>query len=299
MSWRFDKGAIQSVTNQLSIAHIMDLNVFKVPINILKGLGLWQNKNASRFYAVYGILMHFIYIGLSTLFQLLYVIEITTTDQLLIFLIYCPTFIEIFIKSLVFVAKVDAIEKLLTSMKELIAKINFIEKYKRQTRFIGRFFKIYLGFCFTANMLGMYTSFTLQELQYKMWLPFDIHQNSLTFFLAATITNITTFGFIAVGVCLNIFADFFMNHAVILLDDLCERFENLNSTDKKNDVKVENRKRFLQLIDEHRKIKQLIQKIANIFNLFWLAEGLTCSIVLCALLYSISTVSSANLFNCN
>jgi len=114
----------------------MDLNALSTPIEILKGFGLWQNKNASKFYVAYGIFMHLIFIGLSTLFQVLSVVEIKTTDELLDFMIYCPTFVAIFVKSLVFAAKVNKIESLLTSMKELMAKVNFCEKYERRTNFI-------------------------------------------------------------------------------------------------------------------------------------------------------------------
>jgi len=274
----------------------MDLNVFLTPMKILKGFGLWQNKNASRFYAAYGIFMFFIYIGLSTLFQSLYIIDITSSDQLLDFLIHFPSFVSIFIKSLVFIARIDKIEDLLASMQELMAKVKSADKYKRQTRFIGRFFNINLISGLIATLLAAYTSFALQELELKMWLPFNIHDNYSLFVLVATISNVTVFGFVAVGVCLNVFADFFLNYAAIVVEDLCERFASQQVHDKKKDFKVENRKRFLQLIEEHRKIKQLIQEMANIFNPIWLMEGLTCSIVLCAISYTLSNVSNANLY---
>jgi len=285
---------IQSATN-LSIAIIMDLNVFVIPNKILKCFGLWQNKNASRFYAAYGIFMHLIFIGLNTLFQFLHVIDIESTDELLDFLIFCPCFVSIFIKSLVFVAKAGEIECLLATMKDLITKVNFTKQYEHETRFIGRFFKISLALCFISNIIATCSSFALQILPFKMWLPFEVHENSLTFFLVATFSNVSTFGFGAVGVCLNVFADFFMNYAVILLEDFNENFESQQVYDKKKNPKVENRKRFLQLIDEHRKIKELIQEMTNIFNPFWLVEGLTCSIILCAASYSLTTVSDANL----
>jgi len=270
------------------LSNIMDLNVFLTPIKILKGFGLWQNKNASRFYAVYGIFMLLTHIGLSTLFQFLYVIDIKTTDQLLHFLTFCPTFVDIFIKSLILMTKIEAIEELLTSMKELMAKIKSPEKYERQTNAFRKFYKTYLAIALIATLFGAYSSLALRILPFKMWLPFDAFKSSLSFFLVAGLANATLFGFCAIGASLNFTPVIFMKYAAIFLNDLCERIATQQTDADDKDLRVESRKRFLQLIEEHLEIKHFIEKATNVFAPFLLVQGLCCSTILCAISYSLT-----------
>jgi len=288
--------AFQSVTNNLSIAYIMDLNVFVIPIKVLKGFGLWQNKNVSRFYTFYGIFMHLIFLTSITLFQFLYVIEITTTAELLDFLMYCPSFVAVFIKSLLLVNKIDEIESLLASMEKLTAKVKSPERYKHRTNAITKFYKIYCTSTWIATAFAAYTSFTAHEMPFKMWLPFDPYKSSFAFLFVTTISIISALVICIVGTSLDLFPAFLMVYADILLDDLCASFATQQiDIDGKNNSKVESRKRFLQLIDEHRKIKQLITEITKVMKHNLLIKGLTTSIIVCAISCSLSTVRNTNL----
>jgi len=273
----------------------MDLNVFVIPIKVLKGFGLWQNKNANRFYAFYGIFMHLIFLTSITLVQFLYVIEITTTAELLDFLMYCPSFVAVFIKSLLLVNKIDEIESLLASMEKLTAKVKSPERYKHRTNAIKKFYRTYCTSTWIATAFAAYSSFTAHELPFKMWLPFDPYKSSFAFLFVTTISIISALVICIVGTSLDLFPAFLMVYADILLDDLCVSFASTQVYDRKQNSKVESRKRFLQLIDEHRKIKQLVTEITKVMKHNLLIKGLTTSIIVCAISCSLSTVRNTNL----
>jgi len=135
----------------------------------------------------------------------------------------------------------------------------------------------------------------MHELPFKLRLPFDIHNNNFTFMFVTTMSVASTLGFCTVGTCLDLFPVIFMSYAVILLDDLCEHFETLVVPGKNKNPKVESREKILELVEEHLKIKQLIKEMTNIIEHILLMQGLCSSMILCAISYSLSTVSNANL----
>jgi len=262
---------------------------FRLPIKILTTFGLWQKKSSSRFYKVYGLLMHLTFISLATLCMLLYIHKVKTVKDMTDFLVFTPTYVVIFIKSIVYISKVEKIEALLVEMEELLPQEALSAEAKKQLEGIARILKIFLALISIAVTFSDIGAFMNHELVYKLWLPFDIQDNQLSYNIVFAQVSICTIGFCLVGASLDMFPAFLIAYVTILLENLCKKLtEKLIHSGSKKKM----HENLLECIEEHRKIRQLVRGIEEINSQILLIQGLVSSIVLCTISFTLSLVSN-------
>ena len=108
----------------------MDIDVFKIPLMVLKYNGVWIKKDSSTYYIIYSIIMQFLFAYAFTFFMGMYIVNVTGildfADQSSYFFTYfvcCFKCINIYIQ-------IDDLIDLFDELKECIDEFGIDNSYK-------------------------------------------------------------------------------------------------------------------------------------------------------------------------
>nr|QGW50713.1 odorant receptor 15 [Propsilocerus akamusi] len=274
---------------------------FRIPVRILKTFGLWLTKEANWIYWLFSIINQLVMIELFTFLQFVYLFTFQTFEDFANLMSLLPTFCSIVVKSLNLCYNVNEIQTLMSSLHDLFEFCTTTENLKLRIIEIDRIFKIFWSSALLTCFLGALVPFTVHELPYKMWFPYDT-SNFYLFWLSASYQIIVTFCISAVDIVMDSLPVMFMSYAVGALEELkhrlasLEKHKQLNVDGSINRNKVDNLKQFLKIIEMQRTINNFIKRIERIFSTVLLAQGLMSTLIFCTTAFSLSIVQDLAFF---
>jgi 7tm Odorant receptor len=263
---------------------------FESPIKVLMPLGLWQTKEKSKKYRVWGFVSQFIFLELYLILPLVYLLKVKQFEVEVMnfaFLLFGPTF-----KVLNLLLRMKSIEELLDELKNLINFTKFDmntarNELRTQVKFMIRLFKFNLGLLILSVSMDSTVPFLQNRLPYKMWIPYS-YENVIVFWTTSVLQ--ITIGIVgcAIAVSLEFIPVNFMTMAATLLAELSERMKLIAEGGKTDDEKYQE---LVKCIEIHLQIKSFVKKIENCFSITFFAQGFISSIFICLTVFLMSTVS--------
>ena len=291
----------------MAVSSINPSDFFRLPFKIFEFFGLWQEKNSSWPYRVYGGLVNLFQVQLFTLFHFFYLFHFENifdlTDCIATFF---TNFGEIF-KTINFVVKLQDIKKLVQTLEDLLSEFKNIKSCDRilkRLKFVRLVFKVFLvsGIA-TCTLAGLVPIFNIKDhtLAYRMHFPYIDYKNNDTWFIILALFQMVPVSASVMILTLDCLPVFFMAYAIGLLEELSERFATIrvrptvaqitaDPTLVKPQNNVEDLKELLKCIQIHQKIKNLITDVQEIFSFVIFVQGLMSSLIFCTLAFMLSLV---------
>jgi hypothetical protein len=190
------------------------------------------------------------------------------------------------------------LNKILDSVDTLTDLLAFSadDRWKSRDHLMSRIateIKIHKVFWFTAwttCFLSCLNPFTLHELPYKAWFPFDTTSNEVNFWAASVYVMIIAFPLSVSDITLDMIPVIFLTFAIGLVEELTERLAQIGDKVKKTETSTKE----IKCIEIQKRIKKFVKETEDNFSLAILLQGFTSSAILCASAFALSTVRSQN-----
>jgi hypothetical protein len=260
--------------------------------SLFKFVGMWQDGNQSWTYFILGYLVHFSFIELCLLGELICAYHDESLVDLIETLGLTFTYIAEMLKCWNFFLKLKIIQKAFETLQELV-EFSADERWKNRqhlkskTSFGFKVYKIFWASAWTTCFASAIVPFTTHTLPYKVWFPFDTQTSFVGFWGASIYLAVSSFVVSAIDISLDTLPVFFMVFAIGLTNELSERLAAIGKIRKKEDTAEE----FKKCIEIHWKIKKLVEEVQQIFSSVILVQGFFSSLILCMGTFSMSTVS--------
>jgi hypothetical protein len=272
---------------------------FKLAFTIMKYVGMWHDGKRSWTYTILGHFAIFFFVKSFTIQYFMYVIKAPSWEESIEVSGLAATELAHSFKFWNFYFKLN---KILESVDTLTALLTFSadERWKSRDHLMSRIateIKIHKVFWFTAwttCFLSCLNPFTLHELPYKAWFPFDTTSSEVNFWLASIYTTIIAFPLSISDITLDMIPVIFLTFAIGLVEELAERLAQIGEeaekaeTSSNEDEKVE--KELIKCIEIHNRIKKFVKEIEDNFSLAIFLQGFISSATLCASAFALSTV---------
>lgn len=273
----------------------------RIPFKVFKLSGLWQDKNASTLYKVYGFVHVVFGMGIFTLCQMIYLVKaksvLEASDCLSIFF----TYIGCLIKATTVIVKLQDIFEALDHYESVAESIQAMDKkplnyLKARLTQANNIFLVLWGSCFVTTIFGgiyPFVAFYLNphppfKTSYKMWAPFDFDESVPGFFAVAILELFNPILYSCVVATVVSLPVFFFNAASGLIEELTLKLSNIETeTDNQDDAT----KQLIECIELHLKIKSFIKKVERIFSTMIFAEAACSLVIFCTTSFLLSKVS--------
>lgn len=293
------------------------LFLFKLPIRIVKSLGLWQDENSSWLYRFYGLLFHLVCIDLYVFMQIIYLIfmfeDVKDFSHVLGGVVI---YIVIVLKTSNFMYKLKEIKMLIVMMEKLI---DFTANGCKQRPLLQKqvlrdhkVFKIFLANCVISAWLAIIVILVYHQehrLPYKTWAPVDYHNNKYWYWVLAFYQIFCPTCGACIVATLDMLPVFFICIATGLINELCQRISSIGANEiqlimepptelqikflllsEQTRIEEQHLKELLNCIEIHKKIKQFTTKSGEIFSTMIFAQGVSSAINMCTAAFQLSLV---------
>lgn len=208
-----------------------NLKAFNIPFFFVKKLGLWQDKNCSLTYRLYGVCLHLILMEFATVCHSVHIFSLfmngtieDVSDVLgLLFTLYAAVF-----KSVWFLIKLEKIQEMLEQLKFLINFSSFEQKkrpkLKSQVNQIIKVSQYFYGSSFLVLSSATIASLIHHKekaLPFNSWYFFELKTTGIYWAYFAYQFSTSLHG-IAINYSLDIIPMVFMNFVSAILDELSE-----------------------------------------------------------------------------
>lgn len=281
------------------------LEVFKVPFKILKLFGLWQNKDSSFSYRLYGFIMYLAFVFLFMFFMLLYVPYIDDLQSLTDCMSTLLTNVALNVKTINFLYNLSSIASLKDSVGKLI-EVETIKNHDQVQKYVKQAWSIFKAFTWSAvvacSLGGLAPLFNIKEhkLAYKMHFPMLDPENSDATFILLCIYQLTPAFSCCVNTTLDMLPVFFMCFAAGMIKELSIRLEKIGDKKTVKEIKAnpqllnanknDDLKELLKCIEIHQEIRKLVDETQRIFSGVIMFQGVMSSIIFCSTAFMLSTV---------
>jgi 7tm Odorant receptor len=267
---------------------------FKLPLKVLEPLGLWQTKEKSKKYRVWGFISQFIFLELYFILPIVYLLKVKQFELEVMnfaFLLIGPIF-----KVLNLLSQMELVEDLLSELTDLINFTKFDlnsarNELKNQMKFIIRLFIFTFGLMILSVAMDSSVPFFGNGLPYKMWTPYS-YDNVIVFWITSVLQITIAIVGSAITVSLEFIPVNFMGMAAILLTELSERMKLIAEGGKTDDEMYQE---LVKCIEIHLRIKSFVKKIENCFSITFFAQGFLSATFFCVTGFVLSTVCAVNL----
>jgi len=266
----------------------MDIDVFKIPVMVLKFNGVWIRKDSSTYYIVYSIIMQFLFGYAFTFFMGMYIVNVTGVldfaDQSSYFFTYfvcCLKCINIYIH-------IENIIDLFDELKECIDEFGIDNSYKKHIKQAFMFVKIFWAASFTTVFLAGFIPFFSDRLAYPMWFPYSL-ENPFLYYMSAFYQWIGGICYSAANVMMDMIAVLFIAYFIAMFEHLADRLEHITKHEEGTE-RIDNKKELLACIRYQQKITKLVKEIEKIFSFIIFIQGLFSSIILCMVTFALTMV---------
>jgi hypothetical protein len=285
----------------------MNANILK-PINfcfrVFKTFGLWQDGNQTWRYFILGNFFNFVYINNHIIWQLVYAVNAKNLIDFIDVLSLIVTNTSATFKIVQFITKIKNILATFESLKQLLKLTNH-EKVSTQVNFAAKIYKI-LGFTgLSACFSGLFVAFFDHELPYKIWIPFNVADNFIGFWISSIYLLMNSILFCIIAIALDALPVIFISFAVGFVDELCEKLKEIEksveireeeiqpeSSKTVSKTKEKNSKHNLvKCIKIHIKVRKFVDEISRNFSAVIIFQGILSAIMLCTTAFTMSTVS--------
>lgn len=297
----------------------MDVKVtFKIPLQILRALGLW-NSGAHTVWYYFSCLVLQILIHFSTIGYLLYLFETEDVREFSEVISVLMTNSAAIIKSLNILLRLRQIKKLLKSAEGLLLLFEASQLNGCIEKNVNRGLKSFKAYLYSAiltcTLSGLIPIVNYQQhiLPYKMFIPFDYKCSDIRFILTAAWQTVTTLTGGAIVVSLDIVPVLFMCYATGFLEELKTRLDKITVNREKQNLSVNGTRlrlfdsniltqmeqkcfdkslndEFSKCIKAHQMTKSFIFDIQEIFASVIMIQGYITTIILCTTVFVLSLV---------
>lgn len=269
---------------------------FELPIMISKSLGMWMTKHSCWEYKLYCVIMHLIFLDIIVMSETLMLFENKTTAELTLLMSLLPTSIGVQIETILVCVKLDEIYSLMDMVRGCIEEYGMSDKFKHRLIKIDKIYKMFLiGIVFMTTCFGI-SAFLSRDLICPFWLPYDT--DAAFNFNITVIYQIFTVILTAIyGANCDLLSVLFMMYIIGMLEQLCERLENIKyeplfkPNGSLNMKYGNNRLELLKCIKYQLKIHEIAKKLNSIFSIVFLVRGFGTMIIICTSVLSIVIVS--------
>lgn len=272
---------------------------FDLPLKILSIYGKTIEENFKLKNFLIALLTHIIFVDIFLIFQLLYLMEISSIRDFM-------EFLSLFSTHLCYVAKLTNLLVNYRGYIEIIALLREnIKTYEINGKFIKRidkvnlFFRIIFFSALISSSCGGFASYFTHELAFKMWFP---SMNSTTlnpgFLSVAIYQHIDGIWLSGTDVTFDFIPVFLMVYVVAMLEQLCEKLEMMREKQLKGFPKKKNsvfnlQSELISIELQRLKIIEIVRKIEKSFNFAFFARGFTTSFVICTSMFALSSITDA------
>jgi hypothetical protein len=276
---------------------------FKLAFTIMKYVGMWHDGKRSWTYTILGHFAIFFFVKSLTIQGFMYMLEAPSWEDFIEISGLLATNLALTFKFWNFYFKLN---KILESIDTLTALLAFSadESWKSRDHLMSRIateIKIHKVFWFTAwttCFLSCLNPFTLHELPYKAWFPFDTTSSEVNFWAASVYVMIIAFPLSISDITLDMIPVIFLTFAIGLVEELAEKLAQIvdevktSKASSNEDQEIE--KKMVKCIEIHMQIKKFVKEIEDNFSLAIFLQGVISSVILCASAFALSTVRSQN-----
>ena len=291
----------------MAVSSINLSDFLRFSFKVLKFFGLWQEKNSSWPYRVYGGLVNLFQVQLFTLFHFFYLFHFENVFDLTDCIAFFFTnFGEIFM-TINFVIKLQDIKKLVRTLEDLLSEFKNIkncDKILKRLKFVRLVFKVFLvSGIVTCTLTGLVPIINMKDhtLTYRMYFPYIDYKNNDTWFIILALYQMLPVTASVMIITLDCLPVFFMAYAIGMLEELSDRFAAIrvrptvaqitaDPTLVKPQNNGEDLKELLKCIQIHQKIKNFITDVQEIFSFVIFVQGLMSSLIFCTLAFMLSLV---------
>lgn len=289
---------------------------FKLPSNILRGFGLWQDESSSIPYRVCGTVFHLITIGLFFVLQTFYLFTSCENVKEVSYVLGAViTYGTISLKTFNFMyqlSKIKQLQQMLEKLHHLTKSVKNSEriKLKNQVTSIHKVFKMFLTNCLLAASPGVFILFLYHEemrFPYRFWVPENFRKDNTWYWILSFYSNICTVCASFLVALLDIFPVLFICIGTGLLEELCQRISNVVTEADRFDPAakltkfqriIKTKKTQKKHLDElfncikiHQEIKQFMTQTGEVFSTMIFIQGMCCCINMCTASFHLSLVS--------
>lgn len=260
----------------------MDLKVFDIPLKVLDFTGAWISWESPRWDKIYSFILQISFVYGFTILMTNFG-SITELNERYEQVSYFCTYLAFSLKSLNLLLQRGQIEKLLDDIKQCLENFEWNDSHRRQIDRAHLILKVFYVVTLLCVFYAGISAFFSDRLWYQMWIPFSLEEPEY-YYLLAFYHFIGSIYAASGHVMLDMLLVLFLGYILSLLDHLSACLTNI---DEKND-KLEELKRCIQY---QLNIVELLRKIEGIFSTIWFIQGMFSTVVLCTIIYMLSTLT--------
>lgn len=253
---------------------------FYLALKILSVLQWFPGPHLSKRFILAGFVSHFILVELYLALQIVNFFFYETFQELTAMMALLPSYIALMVKSFNLIRHSKQLNELFLMTAELLEMSGDAKQIKRRVASADKIFKASLA---VATILCLFGDIaTANELPTAMWLPFDTKNSRVGYWTAAVIQCTNSHLTCTASLCYDMISIFFLCYAVGFLETLSDNFGKLCEDDRGTSFK--------DCVKFHWKVQHYIKKILETFSYSWLAQKAMSDLILCNVLYALSTV---------
>lgn len=276
------------------------LSPFYLPIYFIHKAGLYQEKDSTYRYRVYGFLMFVLFSSatISHIIRIFKIFAVGDIKELANSLNITMTLFAVNYKALWFVANLKNMKGVLVNLLELCSHDETKEnlRLKKQCAKVKKMVKIYFGTAFLAisvNILWSAAHFRNRELPYEASTHFDSETSLLLYWIMFFYQTLTAFYGVVVNYSADLVPVIFMALVTGLLEDLSDDMKNVFKRDDsfKKPTRIESEGKLKMCIEHHVKVTKMVENISKHFSgvVFW--QAILSSVILCTSVFLLTIVS--------
>lgn len=292
---------------------------FNVPFYFLKNLGLWQEKESSWFYRLYGVLLHVFLMVIPTFCHSIYLYNmfiVGSIEDLSDVLSFLLSFFGVTFKAIWFVTSLMKIKEILTTLRDLLELTSFDRVDKRPKLManavhISRVVKIFLFSSYVSigiSAIITFIHYKNKQLPYETWFFFDVRDNDFVYWSFLVYQRLTVFYGIPLNYSFDLISVILFSYASSLLEELSvkisliengEKAENSEACKKfkidkllvVDDENFDELKMLQKCIDCHIRIRNFSNEVSRYLTFPFMMQAFISTIVLCTSAFILTSVS--------
>ena len=193
---------------QFSVSEVIKMDFeatspFKKSVKGLKAMGMWPNKESSRNYRIYCVVVHIVLIDMTLASQIAALCTYETFDDIVNTLFIIPTYVGSVAKTLNFLVNFSKVEEILEMLKELYEICPDTTKVNQRLQIASRIYRTFLFGAIACGVAACLTAF--YELPYRIWFPYDTDENLWAYVIVASYSSLEILVYGHVIVTLDLF----------------------------------------------------------------------------------------------
>ena len=272
----------------------MVLRPFLLPIKILRYFGIWQEKNSSKLFKFYGVILFLYLLVHGSFLQSVFVVEKLRSNEMkesfetLSILLTCFVTMS---KTLIFFGSAHKVRKLMKNLNKLLKFSEFSKERPHIVSYensIIRFFSLNFTFHFTVcnmSLLIAVVFFKEKRLPFKSYVYFDYENDLWAYFYTVCLEYSVALYVIFVNGSFDAFPIVFMCYVIAILKELNEKIQHLR--ENMNTHQIDLRK----CVNLHVELKKFCEEISDTYSLQFIVQFFFSALLLCSSTFLLTKVN--------